>query len=157
MKPREFNVGDFVLQIKTAGAQKGKPSTKWTGPFLVAERRDNDPSHPVLDLVDLSTMQVKQASTSDCRQFNTAWFEDDTMLNELTKLAATDRNEYVIDQIVSHRPPGETRLMPLNKYFFEVKWQDFTDTTWEPFSGVKDTEPFEEYAQIHPGLKLIKS
>ena len=155
-KPREFNVGDFVLQIKTAGAQKGKPSTKWTGPFLVAERRENDPSHPVLDLIDLSTMQVKQASTSDCRQFNTAWFDDDTMLNELTKLAATDRNEYVIDQIVSHRPPGETRNMPLNKYFFEVKWQDFPDTTWEPFSGVKDTEPFEEYAQAHPGLKLIK-
>jgi hypothetical protein len=46
--------------------------------------------------------------------------------------------------------------MPLNKYFFEVKWQDFPDTTWEPFSGVKDTEPFEEYAQAHPGLKLIK-
>ena len=155
-KPREFNVGDFVLQIKTAGAQKGKPSTKWTGPFLVSERRDNDPSHPVLDLVDLATMQVKQASINDCRQFNTAWFDDDTMLNELTKLAATDRNEYVISQIVSHRPAGETRNRPLNKYFFEVKWQDFTENSWEPFSGVKDTEPFEEYAKAHPGLKLNK-
>ena len=76
------------------------------------------------------------------------------MLKEMVKLAATDDNEYVVERIISHRPAGETRTQPLSKYTFEVKWQDFAETTWEPYSGLKDLEPLDEYAQAHPGLKL---
>lgn len=36
---REFNVGEFVLQHKTATGAGGKPSSRWIGPFLVMERR----------------------------------------------------------------------------------------------------------------------
>jgi len=151
---REFHVGDFVLQDKKATNIHGKPSTRWVGPFLVMDRRDNDPSHPVLDLMNLTDMRVKEASIEDCRRFNTSWFDDDSMLKEMVKLAATDDNEYVVERIISHRPAGETRTLPLSKYTFEVKWQDFTETTWEPYSGLKDLEPLEEYAQAHPGLKL---
>ena len=122
---REFHVGDFVLQDKKATNIHGKPSTRWVGPFLVMDRRDNDPSHPVLDLMNLTDMRVKEASIEDCRRFNTSWFDDDSMLKEMVKLAATDDNEYVVERIISHRPAGETRTQPLSKYTFEVKWQDF--------------------------------
>ena len=37
---------------------------------------------------------------------------------------------------------------------FEVKWQDFEETTWEPYMGLKDLEPFERYYQQHPELKI---
>ena len=151
---REFHVGEFVLQDKKATSIHGKPSTRWIGPFLVMDRRDNDPSHPVLDLMNLTDMKVKEASIEDCRQFNTSWFDDDSMLKEMVKMAATDENEYVVERIVSHRPTGENRTLPLSKYSFEVKWQDFHETTWEPYSGLKGLEPLEEYAQAHPGLKL---
>lgn len=153
-KIREFHVGDFVLQERSATGLSGKPCTRWTGPFLVLERRENDPSHPVLDLMNLTDMKVKEASINDCRQFNTSWFNEDTLQRELVKLAALDDNEYVVERIVSHQPQGETRTKPLSKYLFEVKWQDFEDTTWEPYSSLKDLEPMDQYAKLHPGLGL---
>jgi hypothetical protein len=118
------------------------------------DRRDNDPTHPVLDLMDLTDTKVKEASIDDCRQFNTSWFDEEQLLPELVKLAAIDDNEYVVERIMSHKPPGPNRKLPLSKYLFEVKWKDFQETTWEPYSGLKDVEPLEEYAQKHPGLKL---
>jgi len=153
---REFQVGEFVLQIKTGTGISGKPSTRWIGPFMVMDRRDNNPGHPVLDLMNLTDMKVKEASIEDCRRFNTSWFDNDSMMNEMIKLAATDENEYVVERIVSHRPTGDTRSQPLSKYLFEVKWQDFEETTWEPYSGLKDLDPLEEYSKLHPGLQLTK-
>ncbi len=118
------------------------------------DRRDNDPSHPVLDLMDLTDMKVKEASIDDCRKFNTSWFEEEQLLPELVKLAAIDENEYVVESILSHKPPGSHRTIPLSKYLFEVKWKDFQETTWEPYSGLKDLEPLEAYAHKYPGLKI---
>ena len=151
---REFQVGEFVLQDKKATKIHGKPSTRWIGPFLVMDRRNNDASHPILDLMNLTDMKVKEASIEDCRRFNTSWFDDDSMLKEMAKLAATDENEYVVERIISHKPAGPTRTQPLSKYSFEVKWQDFAETTWEPYSGLKGLEPLDEYALAYPGLKI---
>ena len=149
---REFNSGDFVLQLRKATHSSGKPCTKWVGPFLVMNRRDNDPTHPVLDLMNLTDMKVKEASIEDCRAFNTSWFEEENLLPELVKLAAVDDNEYVVEKILSHSPAGERRKTPISKYLFQVKWQDFEDPTWEPYSGLKDLEPLEEYLKLHPEL-----
>jgi hypothetical protein len=73
---RQFQQGDFVLQQKDSTGISGKPSCRWIGPFMVTERRDNDPTHPVLDLMDLTNMTVKTAAADDCRQFNTSWFDE---------------------------------------------------------------------------------
>ena len=154
---RRFDVGDFVLQQKDATGISGKPSGRWIGPFLVMDRRDNDPEHPVLDLMNLTDMTVKEASIQDCRQFNTSWFDEDTMIPELTKIAAADLDEYVVEKIISHRPAGETRTQPLSKYFFQVKWEDFAEPTWEPYSGIKNLEPMDTYSDDHPNLKIPKS
>jgi hypothetical protein len=153
-KQRQFQVGDYVLQLRKSTGSSGKPGTIWAGPFLVMDRRNNDPSHPVLDLMNLTNMKVKEASIADCRIFNTSWFEEGNLHKELVKLAATDDNEYVVEQICSHQPSGETRTKPLSKYLFEVKWQDFEETTWEPYAGLKDLEPMEKYSKLHPGLNL---
>jgi hypothetical protein len=151
---RQFNEGDFVLQLKKATNITGKPATKWIGPFLVLKRRDNDPTHPVLDLMNLTNMTVKEASIDDCRTFNTSWFDEENLLPELVKLAATDENEYVVEAILSHKPPGERGKLPLSKYLFQVKWQDFSETTWEPYSGLKGLEPLHTYAKQHPELHM---
>jgi hypothetical protein len=151
---RQFNVGDFVLQQKTATKISGKPGTRWVGPFLVMDRRNNDPSFPVLDLMNLTDMRVKTASIEDCRIFNTSWFEEMNLIPELTKLAAIDENEYVVEEIISHKPMGKRGKLPLSKFLFEVKWQDFDTTTWEPYSGLKNLEPLELYAAKHPELNI---
>jgi hypothetical protein len=104
--------------------------------------------------MNLTDMTVKQASIEDCRSFNTSWFEEENLLPELVKLAAMDENEYVVEQILSHKPTGKKTLPP-SKYLFEVKWQDFTETTWEPYSGLKGLEPLKNYAKNHPELLFI--
>jgi len=154
--PREFHEGDYVLQHKQGTGTSGKPNPRWLGPFLVVNRRNNDPSHPILDIMNLTDMRVKEASIEDCRKFNTSWFEEENLLPELIKIAATDQNEYVVERIVSHKPEGENRSLSLSKYLFEVKWQDFEATSWEPYTGLKNLEPMEEYSRLHPGLRLDK-
>jgi hypothetical protein len=106
--------------------------------------------------MNLTNMKVKEASIADCRTFNTSWFEEGNLHRELVKLAATDDNEYVVERILAHQPEGENRCKPLSKYLFQVKWQDFEEPTWEPYSNLKDLDPMEEYSKLHPGLKLSK-
>ena len=157
---RAFHEGDFILQLKTATSLKGKPTARWAGPKLVARRRDNDPTHPVVDLLDLTTMRVSEASIEDCRIFHTGWFEEETLISDLTKLASLDREEYEVERIISHRPVGEDRpaKMAISKYTFEVKWVDFPDSenTWEPYNSLKDncTAPLGQYSDLHPGLRI---
>jgi hypothetical protein len=151
---REFNQGDFVLQLKNSTGISGKPSSRWIGPFLVMDRRHNDPSHPVLDLMNLTDMTIKQAAADDCRTFNTSWFEEDSMIHELAKIAAQDLDEYVVDKILDHKPSGSTRKQPLSKYYFLVKWEDFDEPTWEPYSGIKNLEPLDVYSAANPGLAI---
>jgi len=153
-KHRQFNVGDFVIQQKNATSISGKLSCRWIGPFLVMDRRYNDPTHPVLDLMNLTDMKVKEAATDDCRIFNTSWFDEETIIPELTKIAAADLDEYVVERIIEHRPKGEKRTKPLSNYYFLVKWEGFSEATWEPYSGIKNLEPLDIYSQEHPDLKI---
>ena len=153
-EPRKFNQGDFVIQQRDSTGFSGKPNARWIGPYLVMERRSNDPTHPVLDLMNLTDMTIKEAAADDCRHFNTSWFEDDTMIPELTKIAAQDLDEYVVLNILGHKPSGETRTTPLSKYYFLVQWEGFSEPTWEPYQGVKNLEPLDVYSQKHPGLKI---
>jgi hypothetical protein len=154
---RKFHEGDFVLQRKEATGMSGKPSSRWIGPYLVMSRRDNDPTHPVVDLMNLTDLSVKEAAADDCRKFNTSWFEEETMIPELTKIAAADLDEYVVQKIIAHRPEGENRTQPLSKYFFLVKWEGFEEPTWEPYSGICKLKPLEVYGEEHPNLKIPKS
>ena len=153
---RAFHEGDLVLQLKTAQGYSGKPSTRWLGPFLVMNRKNNDPTHPVLEIMNLRDMTVREASIEDCKIFNSSWFEEDTMMNDLIKLSATDDNEYVVERILAHKPVNNKRTLPISQYFFEVKWQDFPDTTWEPYLGIRDLQPLEEYLVNHPEIQPKK-
>jgi hypothetical protein len=153
---RTFEEGDFVLHQRDATGISGKPSPRWIGPFLVMKRRNNDNSHPVLDLMNLTDMRIKEAAAGDCRIFNTSWFEEENIIPELTKIAAADLDEYVVEKILDHRPPGADRTQPLSKYFFLVKWEGFEEPTWEPYSGINKLEPLDLYSEEHPELKIPK-
>ena len=76
------------------------------------------------------------------------------MIPELQKLAARDLDEYVVEKIIDHRPPGNIRKQPISKYYFLVKWEDFDEPTWEPYSGIKNLEPLDAYSEQHPGLSI---
>jgi hypothetical protein len=156
-QPRTFQQGDFVLIKKTATGVASKLAPRYLGPKLVLERQDNDSTHPVLELMDLTDMKVSQAAAEDCKIFNTGWFEEASMIQELTKLAASDKEEFIVESICGHLPKGSKRNKPLNTYMFLVKWKDFQaeENTWEPWSGLKDLEPYVRYSEANPLLNLI--
>ena len=155
-QPRQINSGDFVIVNRSAKGGNSKLTPKWIGPRLVLERGDNDPTHPVVEMIDLTDMTTSQASLDDCLIFNTGWFEEATMMQELVRLSANDYDEFVVEQICDHRPIGINRKKPLSEYFFKVKWKDFADSesSWEPWSTVKGLEPFLQYAHDHASLNL---
>ena len=157
-KYRTFQEGDFVLQLKTSSGARGKLITRWIGPRLVLNRRDNDPAHPVLDLFDLVTSQTIESSIDDCRLFHTGWFDEPTMVQDLHRLAALDKEEYEVEKILEHRPSGSTRDRKVkpSDYWFKVKWSGFPDeeNSWEPYSALKSLTPLEEYLSQYPNLKL---
>jgi hypothetical protein len=155
---RTFHEGDFVLQLKKSTGAVGKLLPRWLGPKLVLARQDNDPSNPMLLLFDLVTSKTKQASIDDCRLFHTGWFEEPTMLQDLNRLAALDKEEYEVECILEHRPTGSKRnpnVKP-SAYWFKVKWSGFSDeeNSWEPYSELKSLLPLEEYLRQYPELKL---
>jgi hypothetical protein len=156
---RTFQEGDFVLQAKSSTGTRGKLVTRWIGPRLVLARRNNDSSHPILDLLDLVTSKIFEASIEDCRLLKTGWFEESTMLQDLKQLAALDKEEYEVQSILDHRPPGPTRRPGTkpNDYWFKVKWSGFSDeeNSWEPFSELKELTILEEYLEQFPGLRLL--
>lgn len=108
-QPRQINSGDFVIVNKSAKGGNSKLTPKWIGPRLVLERGDNDPTHPVVEMIDLTDMTTSQASLDDCLIFNTGWFEEATMMQELVRLSANDYDEFVVEQICDHRPIGVNR------------------------------------------------
>ena len=156
-QPRAFQQGDFVLLKKLATGIASKLAPRYLGPRLVLERKNNDDTHPVLELMDLTDMTVSQAAAEDCKIFNTGWFEETTMVQELTKLAASDKEEFIVENICSHLPKGSKRNKPLNTYMFLVKWKDFSESenTWEPWSNLKDLEPYVQYSKANPLLNLV--
>jgi hypothetical protein len=155
---RSFQEGDFVLQLKSSTGARGKLTPRWIGPRLVLNRRDNDPTHPVLDLFDLVNSRNIEASIDDCRLFHTGWFDETTMVQDLHRLAALDKEEYEVEKILEHRPPGSTRARNVKSsdYWFKVKWSGFSDeeNSWEPYSALKSLTPLEEYLSQYPLLKL---
>jgi hypothetical protein len=155
---KSFQEGDFVLQLKKSTGLRGKLITRWIGPRLVLNRRENDPSHPVLDLFDLITSQTIEASIDDCRLFHTGWFDESTMVQDLHRLAALDKEEYEVEAILNHRlvvAKGKTKAKPTD-YWFKVKWAGFSEeeNSWEPYSALKNLAPLEEYLLQHPELKF---
>jgi len=115
-------------------------------------------SHPLLDLLDLVSSKVIEASIEDCRLLKTGWFEETTILQDLRQLAALDKEEYEVESILDHKPPGSQRpkgAKPTD-YWFKVKWAGFSDeeNSWEPYSQLKDLQPLEDYLLKFPKLKL---
>jgi hypothetical protein len=155
---RQFQEGDFVLQLKNSTGISGKLVSRWIGPRLVLARRYNDPAHPVLDLYDLVSSKVHEASIEDCRLMKTGWFQEKTMLQDLQQLAALDKEEYEVEEILEHRPQGLSRPKGVKPqdYWFKVKWAGFSEqeNSWEPYANLKDLEPLSEYLNKFPLLKL---
>ena len=158
--PREFNQGDYVLQLKehTAARAKGKQTTRWAGPFLVLAKQLNDQQSSVLQLYNATDHTVRHAAVADCRIFDTSHFVESEIEHRVSELSAADHFEYQPEVIRSHKPPGPTRAskIPLKNYELEVKWVgcDDEENTWQTVASLVGTPALAAYAARFPGLNL---
>jgi len=64
------------------------------------------------------------------------------------EIAIVDRDEYVIDSIVSHRlNPRRKGKTTKQSYLYRVRWRGYdpNEDTWEEYKTIKDTEALELY------------
>mgnify|MGYP005677371121 FL=1 len=98
------------------------------------------------DLLDLLSMQSVQAHKAELKPYNMRATE------RAEEVAVVDRNEYIVDNLLSHRKRSgrnraSKRLIDLE---FLVHWEGFEDAenTWEPYEGIKHLDAFKSYAQL---------
>lgn len=61
--------------------------------------------------------------------------------------------EYQVETIVKHKG----RKCNLQTMKFLVKWTGFSETTWEPFDGLKEVGIFQDYLRNHTSLSYLVS
>jgi hypothetical protein len=140
--PLGFQAGDYVLLDYPV-----RPPTKlapaWRGPLVVIEKVGSN-TYRCQDLVSLKSAVYPAARL---KAFDASRTPDPVAL------AATDKDEYVIESILAHRPARAASKMA---YEFLVRWQgyDASADLWLPYWELRHAAALDAYAAAHPRLRL---
>jgi transposase InsO family protein len=150
-KQRLIQVHDFVL-VKLTDRPQQKAQPRWSGPYLVVEFPDNDPTRPKVKLQHLATKVVGDFHT------NMLKFCDMSLMSQVEDAipyAAKDNFEYEIEDVMQHLPAGPRRtaagLRNKNDYEFKILWKDIPlgpdNPSWEPWSNesMRACKPYQDY------------
>jgi hypothetical protein len=137
-----FNVGDYCLITYPTRAPH-KLSPLYKGPYLIVKKIRDD----IVSVKDLLTSKILDFHISRLRVFKNS---ADTIGDDLLKLAAADRDEFIVEFIVDHRGSMKKN----SKLEFKVRWQGYEESedTWEPYQGVKESSALDDYLQNHPEI-----
>jgi hypothetical protein len=148
---KPIQVGDFVL-LKMEERPHVKHSAPWAGPYEVLAQPDNDPLSPMVLAQHIATKVTGKYAVSMLKRCDLAHLRS---IEEAIPLAAKDSFEYIIQEVVAHRPLGprkvRSKLRPKSDYDFQVLWRDFPlgddNPTWEPWENesLRSSEPFKAY------------
>jgi hypothetical protein len=158
-------LGIWVLARVRDDAPIEKWQPRWAGPFRFLNFKEN--SDCVLCLYDTVNHKTIESHINDSELWDGFFVRDE---EGMTRVAETDGWHYPMDGIVGIAlKPEEDDEQPValpldrprtisnkHKYLFSVKWQGYSEPSWEPFTTVKDTSSFELFARAHPVLKLTR-
>jgi hypothetical protein len=139
--------GDAVLvSVEERGAHK--LGARWRGPYLVV---DAPVGQDVL-LQHLSSRAVGTFQLSMCKRCDMGLVSN---VDDWLPLAAQDNFEYVVDEVVAHRPDTRAssgrRRRPKSEFEFLVRWADLPEgdqnPTWEPWANqsLRESAPYAAY------------
>jgi hypothetical protein len=101
-------------------------------------------------LQHIANKKIERFHASMCKRCNMDLFEK---LDEAIEYAAADNFEYVIEEILDHRPRGERKRRRRDTYEFQVLWagidRDESNPSWESYNNesLRVSEPFARYCQ----------
>jgi hypothetical protein len=139
--------GDAVL-VSVEERAAHKLSARWRGPYLVVE----PPVGQTVLLQHFASRVVGPFQLSMCKRCN---MELISKVDDWLPLAAQDNFEYVIKEVVAHRPatralPGRKKR-PKSDFEFQVLWADLPEgednPSWEPWENqsLRESAPYAAY------------
>ena len=142
---------------------------KWLGPFRVLDRPD--PQGNTTNVLDLTTIQVRQFHIQHLKQLDISRFPETDILPQLLGLAALNRDvpEFIIEAVLDHRPTHESDRInydkhqargriPKNSFSFLIKWKNFPEPEWTDYNyTLPATAPFQQYCIQYPNLRMTSS
>jgi hypothetical protein len=143
-EPATLQTGEFVLAQRGDGRQK--IGAAWTGPWLVLDRRDNDPAGVLVTCEHLASKVVRDFHINMLKQFNLNLLDD---IADATPIAALDSWEYEVEEVLEHRGGRKGKT----SWEFLVLWKDLPrseeaqNPSWEPYSTVAGLQQLGAYAE----------
>jgi hypothetical protein len=139
--------GDAVLvSVEERGAHK--LGARWRGPYLVVE----SPVGQTVLLQHLASRAVGLFQLNMCKRCNMELVSE---VDAWLPLAAQDNFEYVIQEVVAHRPDARAtagrKRRPKSDFEFLVRWADLPEgednPSWEPWTNqsLRESAPYVTY------------
>jgi hypothetical protein len=144
-KPAVLQVGDFVLAQRGDG--RPKIGALWTGPWLVLDRVDNDPTGVVVQAEHLASKVVRSFHMNMLKLFDIGLLDEAA---DAAPIAALDSWEYEVAEVLEHRTVGGRGKKAME---FLVLWKDLPQSeeaqnpSWEPYSTVAGLQQLDTYAE----------
>jgi len=139
--------GDAVL-VSIEERSGHKLGARWRGPYLVVEA----PEGQTVLLQHLASRRVGKFELPMLKRCDLSLMSD---VNDWLQLAAQDSFEYVVKEIISHRPERRAgtgrKRHPKSDFEFQVLWADLPigedNPSWEPWGNqsLRESAPFAAY------------
>jgi transposase InsO family protein len=133
-KTTRFPTGAKVLALYPHNKVPKKHLARWQGPFTVLSQ-----SGSVVQVKHLASGKTSSRHVSAIKLVQ----GDNKDTASLTKWAAKDDGEFVVEEIQKHSGP----ISQLRKCQFLIKWEGYPQdqASWEPFQNIKECEALNAY------------
>jgi hypothetical protein len=152
---RAIEEGAWVLAYR-GGLPHGRDCSKlqyrWTGPWRVLERPDDD-SHPRVQCMHAASKRVEVFNIAELKAFDSSLL---VSAEDFERVAERDMWDYSVDSILNHEPRGPRGRRAKTSYKFEVlyKYLERSDEpgqenpAWQPYSAIAHTEALQRYCAL---------
>lgn len=140
-----YPIGSLVLVAPREGKRIHKLSPRWLGPMRVVNITKQGRRYTLQNLVTMKNLDYHVTQIKE-------YLQDPAQSQSPLQIALADHNqEYIVEKILDMRgnPSGsKTQLQ------FLVKWAGYEDTTWEPWSSLRNVVHLHNFLKQHPDQKV---
>ena len=144
----EFPINSYVLQTYEQDNQRppSKLNTRLRGPHKVVAKHSRVDGPDVYTVQNLASNKLEDFKITDLRTFNF----DEQRVNP-QEVAIQDKQLYIVESVLEHKGTGAKRSLMQ----FHIKWKGYDETSWEPWSNVKDNIILHNYLKANKLQRLI--